>query len=170
MPPENNATYRNALTRALHILSRRDHSVLELCKKLETKGVPEEELRRVVAECQRLGYLDDERTAHALIDRFKHKGCGPRRIRFELRQRGLSGDHLIALLQSRFSPEEELSLARRALARKLRGNSTEKGDLATRGRLQRFLFGRGFSDYTIRTALDELGSVFERQDLNGLAS
>ncbi|MFO7707641.1 MAG: regulatory protein RecX [Desulfobacterales bacterium] len=162
MPPESDETYRNAMSSALRILSRRDHTVWELNKKLGAKGVSEEAIRRVVAECRRLGYLDDERTALALINRFKLKGCGIRRARFEMRQRGLSGDAFIRLLQSRFSPEEELGLARRTLERKLKACSATGGGLATKGRLYRFLFGRGFSELSIRTALDELDSALQQ--------
>ncbi len=161
---KNDGTYRKALNSALRILARRDHSTLELRQKLEAKGHPAEAIRRAVVECQRLGYLNDERTAHAVINRFKHKGCGIRRIRFELRQHGLSSDHFMELLQRGFSPEEELALARRTLARKLNACSAAEGVLAQKSRLHRFLFGRGYSEFAIRTALDELGAV-ERQDM-----
>lgn len=159
MQPETDDAYRKALNSALHILSRRDHSVWELRRKLVAKGVPVEATQRVVAECLRLGYLDDERAACALINRFKHKGCGIRRVRFEMRQRGLSGDAFNRLLQSRFSTEEELFLARRTLGRKLKTCSAAEEGLAKKSRLYRFLFGRGFSELSIRTALDELDSA-----------
>ncbi len=168
MHPETDEPYRRTFDSALRILSRRDHSIVELRRKLEKKGFPEEEIRRVVAEGLRLGYLDDERAAHALINRLKNKGCGIRRIRFELRQRGLSGGPFIALLQSRFSPEEELGLARRVLERKLKTCSATAGEPAKRARLYRFLLGRGFSELTIRAAINELGGV-ERQDSSGHA-
>jgi regulatory protein len=168
MQPADNETYRKALNSALRILSRRDHSILELHKKLEARGFLEEHIRRVVAECRRLGYLDDERAAHALIERFKYKGCGARRIRFELRQSGLSGDHIVDLLQKRLSSEEELGLARRALERKLKTCPTTEAALTLKGRLYRFLFGRGFSESAIRAALDELSTI-QRKDPSGSA-
>jgi len=168
MHPETDEPYLRAFDCALRILSRRDHSIVELRRKLEKKGFPEGEIRRVLAEGLRLGYLDDERAAHALINRLKRKGCGVRRIRFELRQRGLSGDPFIALLQNCFSPEEELGLARRVLERKLKTCSAAEGELAKRARLYRFLVGRGFSELSIRAAINELGCG-ERQDPNGHA-
>ncbi|MCU0558671.1 MAG: recombination regulator RecX [Desulfobacterales bacterium] len=162
MPPENDAAYRKALRRALHLLARRDHSVWELRGKLEAKGVSVEAAQRVVAECLRAGYLNDERAACALIERFKHKGCGIRRIRFELRQRGLSGDPFTRLLASRLGPEEELGLARRALERKSKALAAGEGWPAQKSRFYRFLSGRGFTESSIRRLLDELDSV-ERQ-------
>lgn len=159
MQPETDDAYRKALNSALRILSRRDHSVWELRRKLEAKGVPAGAIQRVVAECLRLGYLDDERAACALINRFKHKGCGIRRVRFEMRQRGLSGEAFHRLLQSRFSPEEELCLARRTLGQKLKTLAPAEEGLAQKSRLYRFLLGRGFSELSIRTALDELDSA-----------
>ncbi|RPJ77490.1 MAG: regulatory protein RecX [Desulfobacteraceae bacterium] len=159
MRPEDVEGYQKALNTALRILSRRDHSVRELRRKLGKKGHPEDAIEGVVAECLRLGYLDDERAARALIDRFKRKGCGLRRLRFELSQRGLSGENTFALLHTRFTPEDERELAWRTLERKWRTYPAGGDETKKRVRILRFLSGRGFSEMSVRAALDRLGSV-----------
>lgn len=159
MRPETVEGYQKALNTALHILSGRDHSVRELRQKLEKKGLPEDAIECVVAECLRLGYLDDERAARTLIDRFKRKGCGLRRLRFELSQRGLSGESASALLRSRFTLENERDLAWRTLERKWRTYPPGEDETKKRARILRFLSGRGFSEASVRAALDRLGSV-----------
>lgn len=151
--------YQKALNTALHILSGKDHSVRELRQKLGKKGLPEDAIERVVAECLRQGYLDDERAALALIDRLKRKGCGLRRLRFELSQGGLSGDRTSALLESRFTPEDESELAWRTLERKWKTYPAGEGETKKRGRIQRFLSGRGFSEASVRAAMDRLDSL-----------
>ncbi|MCU0539481.1 MAG: regulatory protein RecX [Desulfobacterales bacterium] len=150
--------YQKGLNTALNLLSRRDHFVREMRRKLARKGIPEGAIEQVVAECLRLSYLDDERAALALIDRLKRKGCGRRRLRFELSQRGLSGDRTSALLESRFTPEDESELAWRTLERKWKSYPAGEGETKKRGRIQRFLSGRGFSEASVRAALDRLDS------------
>jgi regulatory protein len=168
---EDVGSYQKALSTALRILSRRDHSVLELRRKLVRKGLPADAIERVLAECLGLGYLNDERAALALIDRFKRKGCGLRRLRFELTQRGLSGDEAIAVLNNFFTPEDERKLAWRTLERRWRSYPAGEDETKKRGRAQRFLSGRGFSEASIRTALDRLDRVArgEQEDLPGPA-
>jgi regulatory protein len=158
MPPDtHDPSYRKALSCALRLLGRRDHSVAELRQKLIRRDVAEGVIQTVLAECLRLNYLDDARTARALIERFKRKGCGVYRIRHELAQRGLSGETFRDLLENSLAPPEERELARRTLQKKLKTLGREPEHRKRMLRLQRFLRGRGFSDAVIADVLEELG-------------
>jgi regulatory protein len=158
MPPDtHDPSYRKALSSALRLLGRRDHSVAELRQKLIRRDVAEDVIQTVLAECLRLSYLDDVRTARALIERFKRKGCGSYRIRHELAQRGLSGETFQDLLENSFAPAEERELARRTLQKKLKTLGREPAHRKRMLRLQRFLRGRGFSDAVIADVLGDLG-------------
>jgi len=158
MPPDTqDPEYRKALSSALRLLGRRDHSVAELRQKLIRRDVAEDVIQSVLAECLRLGYLDDARTARALIERFKRKGCGLYRIRHELAQRGLCGETFRDLLETSLAPSEERELARRALQKKLKTLGREPEHRKRMLRLQRFLRGRGFSDAVIADVLGDLG-------------
>ena len=158
MPPDtHDPSYRKALSSALRLLGRRDHSVAELRQKLIRRDVTEDVIQAVLAECLHLNYLDDARTARALIERFKRKGCGVYRIRQELAQRGLSGETFRDLLENSLAPSEERELARRALQKKLKTLGREPEHRQRMLRLQRFLRGRGFSDAVIADVLEDLG-------------
>ena len=158
MPPDtHDPSYRKALISALRLLGRRDHSVAELRQNLIRRDVAEDMIQTVLAECLRLNYLDDARTARALIERFKRKGCGVYRIRQELAQRGLSGETFRDLLENSLAPSEERELARRALQKKLKTLGREPEHRQRMLRLQRFLRGRGFSDAVIADVLEDLG-------------
>jgi len=158
MPPDtHDPLYRKALCSALRLLGRRDHSVAELRQKLIRRGVTEDVIQAVVAECLRLNYLDDARTARTLIERFKRKGCGVYRIRYELAQRGLSGERFRDLLEKSVTPSEERELARRTLQQKLKTLGREPEHRKRMLRLQRFLRGRGFSDAVIAEVLENMG-------------
>jgi regulatory protein len=158
MPPDtHDPSYRKALSSALRLLGRRDHSVAELRQKLLRRDVAEDVIQTVLAECLRLNYLDDTRTACALIERFKRKGCGVFRIRHELAQRGLSGETYRDLLDNRLAPSEERALAQQTLQKKLKTLGCEPEPRKRMLRLQRFLRGRGFSDAVIAEVLENMG-------------
>ncbi len=84
---------RSGFTRALDILSRRDHSEAELTLKLRRKGVGEEEIEAVVARLRELGYLNDRRLAERIAESALADGrmVGPRLSR-ELFRRGIPRD------------------------------------------------------------------------------
>lgn len=156
MPDADDATYRSALASALRILARRDHSVAELRAKLSRRGYAEETIRRVLAECRRMDYLDDSRAARQLIDRMKRRGMGVRRIRYELQNKGLEGDRIEAQLRIDLSPSEERLLVRQLAEKKWRtlgGQADERNKLL---RLQRFLRYRGVTDSLIVETLREM--------------
>jgi regulatory protein len=142
----------------LRILARRDNSVIELIQKLARRGFETDTVQRVVAECGRLNYLDDRRTARQVIERMKRKGVGSRRIRHELQKRGLEGEQAEAQLNARVTPADEQAMARRAALKKW---ETFPGELDSQKkllRLQRFLRYRGFSDSVIFELLKEMQS------------
>jgi regulatory protein len=150
------AVYRSALKRALMILARRDHSVGELIQKLALRGYAEDIVQRVVAECRRLNYLDDERAALQVIRRMKRKGMGTRRIRSELRKRGLDGEQAEGQLRTSVTPADEWSMAQRVALKKWKSLGSVLNDREKKIRLQRFLQYRGFSDSVILEMLKEM--------------
>jgi regulatory protein len=148
--------YRIALKRALMILARRDHSVGELIQKLTLRGYAEDIVQRVVAECRRLNYLDDERAALQVIHGMKRKGMGTRRIRSELRKRGLDGEQADGQLRTSVTPADEWSMAQRVALKKWKSLGSVLSDQEKKIRLQRFLQYRGFSDSVILRMLKEM--------------
>jgi regulatory protein len=150
--------YQQGLNSALRILARRDHSVTELAQKLTRRGYGQDIVQRVVAECRRLNYLDDERAARQVIDRMKLKGMGARRIRGELHRRGLKSEQVEALLGERVTEAEEQAMARRLFLKKWKTFATELDLNKKKLRLQRFLSYRGFSDSMIHEMLKEIRS------------
>jgi regulatory protein len=150
--------YRKALNSALRILARRDHSVVELERKLTLRGYDEDVVRRALAECRRLNYLDDARAAQQVIDRMKRKGMGTRRIRGELQRCGLEGEPAESLLRECVTAAEEQAMARRLSLKKWKMFDSEPDSHKKKLRLQRFLRCRGFSDSVILEMLKELRS------------
>ena len=147
---------KQCLNTALRLLTTRDHGCAELEKKLKQKGFDGRDIERVIKECIRMSYLDDERFSLSFMHQLVRKGYGPKRIQQRLHSRGVS----MAMIQevlSRHLPESvQVETCRMAANKKLTSVAfvSRSGELKVR--LYRFLFGRGFTPEVIRTILDEI--------------
>ena len=104
---------------ALRALRAADRSRAELDERLAEKGVPADEREAALAELERLGYLDDGRTAALRAERLAERGYGDAYIRADLERRGLPAEEALAVLEpeadraERFSAHGPAWLARR---------------------------------------------------------
>ena len=138
---------------ALLLLSYRERTEKEMAERLKRKGFPPEAVAATVADCQRLGLVDDERFARLFVqERARLNPRSARLIGAELGKRGVSGEVAARALSAEFVPgrEEEMAadLARRASLR-LRGVDPA----AARRRLWAYLARRGFSPDQIAAAV-----------------
>ena len=88
---------------ALRALSAADRSRAELDARLERRGFDVGERQKALDELERLGYLDDQRTAALRAERLAERGYGDAYIRADLEQRGLPVDDALAGIE----PESE---------------------------------------------------------------
>ncbi len=135
--------------RALQCLAQREHSRVELRRKLlEHAPTCEAEIDAVLAWMSEHGHLSEERFVesriHARASRF-----GNLRIRVELLQHGMTLTHEAA----RALEHSELARARDVWQRKF---AAVPHTLAERSRQVRFLAGRGFSSDVIGSLLREM--------------
>ncbi len=72
--------YPIARRKALRLLSMRNYHSAVLARKLAQKGCPEEIVERVIADCKRMGFFNDDQAILAELRR----GYGPRAIEFKL--------------------------------------------------------------------------------------
>ena len=82
---------------ALRLLTRREHSKLELQRKLAAKDYPSELIETVIEDLATENWQSDERFAEAYARARIRKGYGPIRIQLELQQRGVDGSSLNAV-------------------------------------------------------------------------
>ena len=142
--------YQKALNAALRILTGRDHSKVELTRKLKQRGLSPHDIQKAVSECERLDYINDERTSRVVINQMIRKGLGFNRIRHELNKKGLRGPPIEHILAEMESDLDEVQGAERILEKNIRRFERE-GDLKKRrDKIYRFLYARGFSQDTIR--------------------
>lgn len=156
-----NDNYRKTLNSALRLLTRRDHSRHELVQKLRKRGFEGDAIRRAVAECLRLNYLNDERTAQGFIRQRARQGYGVKRIQYEMNQKGLRGEFFEDMLARSISEADELAGARRVLEKQRNRFEREADRFKRRGKIYRFLYARGFSEAVITAVMthDDKGDV-----------
>lgn len=140
---------RSLKDRALALLARRDHSCLELRRKLATHGEAAE-IEEVLARLQELGLLSEQRFANARAGS-RSQRFGDRRIRHDLQQAGVSS----VLIEEAVTglAQTELERARSVWQKKFGARPQTAQDYA---RQARFLSGRGFGADTVRRVLREM--------------
>lgn len=136
--------------RALRLLARREHSRLELRRKLAPRAESGEVLESLLDDLQRKNQLSEARYAEGRA-RWLSRKYGAARIRQELKAKGL-GDALVDGVSS----EGELERAKAILERKYREPATTAEE---RARRMRFLQSRGFSSEIIRSLLSARGAA-----------
>jgi regulatory protein len=82
-------TSRPAYDIAIGLLARREHSTVELARKLRQKGCDAASTDEALDRLQTDGLLSDQRFTEAYINMRLQKGYGPQRILAELRERGI---------------------------------------------------------------------------------
>ena len=108
----------DALDKSYRYLARRDRTVAEVRRHLETKGVEPAAIDAAVAELSDQGYLDDARYAQRFTeDRRTLDSWGAERITRKLQQVGVAGELIDAALADQ-APEGELDAALEVLRRR----------------------------------------------------
>lgn len=134
---------------ALDYLSRREHSRLELQRKLQSKGFQQEEILEALNRLADQDLQNDQRFAECFIRCRSSLGFGPLRIMMELKQRGIAESDYQAYLANLDWPE----ICRGAWQKKFAGQKTK--DFKERARQQRFLLQRGFATDDIKIVMSE---------------
>ena len=134
--------------RALRLLARREHSRLELGRKLSPHAQSADALDVLLVDLEKRKQLSDERFASERARSMSRK-YGAARIRQDLKARGVDAEII-----GRVSAEGELERARSILQRKYRGPAATREERAKR---MRFLQGRGFE-------LDVIMKVINNRD------
>ena len=135
--------------RAIRCLARRDHSRVELARKLAAHGTAEE-IEDVLNRMTELGLLSDRRYAEAWV-RGKAGRFGAARLRHDLAQRGVARETIDAALESECA-DGDLVRARQVWASRF---GTAPGDPREWAKQARFLQGRGFTADVICKLLKE---------------
>jgi regulatory protein len=133
--------------RALRYLSTREHSRLELGRKLARYAEEGDDVEALLDFLEKNNWLSQERFAESLIHR-RATRYGNSRVVAELQNHGVGGEAL-AELKSELA-ETETARAKEVWRRKF---DRVAADAAERSKQMRFLLQRGFSQRAARAAM-----------------
>ena len=130
------------------LLACRGYMRLELEKKLNTYKIDAAAIKSVVQECEKLGYVNDQREAQLFVNRLKSKGWGPNVISLKLQAKAPS-----CLDLANISRREQCEMIRHWIEKKMK--NTNLNDINTKHKLYRFFKGKGFEDGAILQELSQ---------------
>ena len=140
---------------ALSLLARRRHSREELRRKLTARGFAHRIVLKVLSECERLQYIDDETAADFFVEELVRKRSGLLRIRDAMKARGFDQDLVDRMIDRHQLLEREPELAAAAVEKKRSALGRETDGRKRREKVVRFLRARGFRPSTISVVLED---------------
>lgn len=132
------------------LLARREHSQLELLRKLQVKGFEKDQIQQVLDDLTGKNLQSDIRFAESYTRARANKGFGPKRIELELKERG------VEMGLSQFddeTPDWQQNLEQ--LHRKKYGTNKPK-DRKEYAQRMRFFQHKGYSFEMINRLLNDL--------------
>lgn len=135
----------------MDFLARREHSELELARKLATRGYAADVVEATLAALVADHLLSNARFAEAFVHSRIQRGSGPQKIRAELRERGIPDELIDASLEAHADSWRDLARE----VREKRFGLAQPRDFRERSRQMRFLQQRGFSSEQISSAFQD---------------
>ncbi|MEM7401639.1 MAG: regulatory protein RecX [Pseudomonadota bacterium] len=144
---------RSVRNTALDILSRREHTRLELFRKLKAKEFSEEEIEAQIDTLINEGLQSDERYTESYVNMRRNRGYGPLKIKQELQQRGISSELVNSFVE--FNDEIWIDTAYQAYEKKFAAKPLDSAN--ERAKRMRFLQSRGFTGDIIQAIFTRFG-------------
>ncbi|MCZ6486844.1 MAG: regulatory protein RecX [Gammaproteobacteria bacterium] len=138
-------TTRSIRVVAMDLLARREHSVYELTRKLKQRDFENDEIDAAIAALQQDNLQSDSRFIESIVNYRINAGFGPIKIRYELRQKGVS-EGLVDDYFSGLDIDWQSSMAGQRI--KKFGDSLPV-DYKEKMKQARFLQNRGFSPESV---------------------
>ena len=149
--PEVEPDLASVRDKAVELLARREHTRLELKRKLRKRELPNELIQQVLDELVATDVLSEARYAEALVHSRLSRGFGPLRILAEAQESGADEALIHAALES--AEPDWFAVAQSAQQQRF-GRSPK--DLDERVKQSRFLAGRGFTADTVRQVIGDI--------------
>lgn len=151
-------SYPFAMEKAVALLTMRPRTQQEIADALRKNAYPERTIARVMARLDEAGYINDTDFAEQWAVSRTNKGMGSRRIRMELRCKGVDSDAIDEAL-SGIDEDDLLSGALKAARKAASGK--DLADPKDRQKILAALARRGFGYAEARQALDALKEELE---------
>lgn len=144
--------YQQSYATALRLLARREHSELELHRKLAARNFADAVIEAVLAGLLDEGLLSNRRFAEIYVRGRFERGYGPARIQAELRERGIEGE----LMEQTLAELSQLWIDSAVRQRNKRFGHHIPDAYPARVKQMHFLQQRGFTGDQIRAVFAPL--------------
>lgn len=148
-------SYPFAMEKAVSLLACRARTEKEIEEALQKNAYPEKTIAHVMQRLHESGYINDREFAEHWIASRTSKGLGTRKIRMELRQKGVAAEDVDEIL-SQVEDDDLMAGAVKAAQKAMRGkdlsNPTDKQ------KIMMALARRGFDYSTARAAIEQIMS------------
>ena len=139
----NPLTYEEALYKSAAYCSQSEHCISDLRNKLTQWGVMESDRDKIIRYLVDENYINESRYAIAFTkDKFRYNKWGKIKIRLELHQKKIEKELIEAALEE--IDEEEYKGMIIRLAKEKEKKLTYRNEYERKGKLYRFLAGKGF--------------------------
>jgi len=130
---------------AMDLLSRREHSAYQLTQKLKKRNFDIDAIETALDQLQRENLQSDSRFIESIVNSRVNAGFGPVKIKYELRQKGISMERVDDYMSGLPVKWEQLMVAQRSkkFGQYIPANYREKMKQA------RYLQNRGFSPESV---------------------
>ena len=139
---------------AAYLLGVRMYSTAELRRKMYDREYSSAEIRAVIEDFTRKGYLNDALYAENLCQNLTARGDGKRKIAGKLRSKGIDPELIGEVLRKLEDDLPEEEAAWQALQKKRSALLRESEEQKRREKAVRYLAGRGFSASAAFSAWD----------------
>ncbi len=146
-------SYPFALDKAISLLASRARTEKEIVDSLRRNAYPENTVARVMAKLHEAGYINDGEFAEHWATARTAKGMGSRRIRMELRYKGVSQEAIDEAISS-VDEDEMRASAVKAAEKAVRGK--DLSDPSDRQKALAALVRRGYDFSAARQALEQV--------------
>ena len=146
-------SYPFAMDKAVALLSMRARTEKEIVDALKRNAYPEEAIARVMARLHENGYINDAEFAAQYSSARVTRGLGAKRIRMDLRLKGVDAEVIDEAIQT-LDQDEVLNSAIKAAQKAARGK--ELNDRSDRQKILAALARRGFDFSVAKKALDAI--------------
>lgn len=144
--------YRGAMRYALKRLSLKGQPAAEFEGALEERLVSPNVINRIVAECSRLGYLNDQQWIESFIRCQLARKLGPKAIVMKLQAKGIASDVAKASVSQMSDAKRQIQSIHGLLNTRYR--TRDLSDYRTKQKVIASLIRKGYSIDVIRQAID----------------
>ncbi|ASJ72469.1 regulatory protein RecX [Granulosicoccus antarcticus] len=138
---------------AIRLLASRDHSVVELTRKLKQREHGSVAIDAALVELIEANYVNDARYAELYAEQRMNHGYGPLSIRSKLATRGLDSHHVRRAMQ--LLDVDWVEQAEKVIYKRFTSHEITDTDQAATARIARFLQGRGFNSSDVLRGLNQ---------------